>query len=145
MPPIQEIIKQLREVEGRATKDWEHTNAGVSVHDKEKLVCENMSESEEDEVRHINNCDLIVLMRNNLIPLLDRLEELEREKEEDAKFQKDLKAFSLEWEKLRKIQLDNLGKALENFGQAFGFKSDCLHDKCSECQGTGQGILNTVS
>lgn len=76
---IQPILKQLREAEKIATKDWNHTNAGASIYDKTNLVCENMSESEDDEVSNNNNFELIVLMRNNLIPLLDRIEELEDE------------------------------------------------------------------
>lgn len=89
---IQEIIKQIRETEGKATKgEWYYDGIGYVFQKTSKGHFMLVDDGNGAEVRMRGfgaelpldeNAELIVLMRNNIIPILDRLEELERENEE---------------------------------------------------------------
>lgn len=95
MPPIQEIIKQLREAESKATKgEWFYDGIGYlfsGTPGNVQMVADD-GNGEETRMRGVganlplkDNASLIVLMRNNLIPLLDRIEELETSHEGEIK------------------------------------------------------------
>lgn len=90
MNNIQNLLKQLREAESKATKgEWFDHKEDISTDKDRSLVgyppqdgaiC-NLSDGEYIENRnHEADASLIVLMRNNLIPLLDYVEGLEKER-----------------------------------------------------------------
>lgn len=85
---MQQLIKQLREAEQLATKkDWEWSDEYETMDDQPTmslvrsgfgiLSCDGMENSPTKA-----DANLIILMRNNIIALLDYVEELERELED---------------------------------------------------------------